>query len=242
MSKNNGFKIKVTKKEKPVLADETGKHKRNISRESLLWCLYQFGIHLFRMFGLNLLLTFCCCTVVLLPAAITGATRGMMMLLRGKGGLFWVEFKEEFRSHFGKKLFIWLMMMLLPVAVGFWASFLRLPSEAAETLIYVLMAVSLAVQTWFFTQLASLELSPGICLKNAVLMTILEIPTTLAILILYGAALAGVYFLYPYSIPVLISLLLAFIMIFVCQLCRKAFIRRKLYIEPTKEEAHDTAS
>ena len=96
------------------------KSNKKISRTGFAWCLYLAGSNLLRMVWLSVITSLCCVTVIFAPAAITGANRGLLILLRGRGGLFWEDFREDFLDRFWKKPGMWLIMMLLHIAIGRW--------------------------------------------------------------------------------------------------------------------------
>lgn len=223
----------VLESETPV--DEEMMGKRRVSREGFAWCLYLMGTHLFRMVGLSCLLSLCCATVILAPAAITGAMRGFLVLLRGRGGLFWADFREEFRDQFGKKLGLWLLMMLLPVAVGLWGHMLGLSPSAVKWIIGVGALLSLVLQSYFLVMTAALELPAETVLKNAVLLLLLEWRTTIVFLVLFAAMIAAAYLTFPFCVPLLCFLLIGCIMLLVCQQVRRVILRRGLYLPAEKE-------
>ncbi len=204
--------------------------EKRISRTGFAWCLYLVGTNLMKMVWLSVIVFLCSCTVVLAPAAITGANRSLLILLRGKGGLFWDDFREDFLDRFGKKLGYFLLMLLIPVAIGLWLYILGAGAKTARIVILVGLLVSAVVQSYFFPMLAAMKLSLGDCLKNAVLLMVLEWKTTLCFLVLYGAAGMGAFFLFPYSIPVLCFLLIGCMMLVVCQQVRRIILRRGLYL------------
>lgn len=223
----------VLESEAPV--DEEMMGKRRVSREGFAWCLYLMGTHLFRMVGLSCLVSMCCATVVLAPAAITGAMRGFLVLLRGRGGLFWADFREEFRDQFGKKLGLWLLLMLLPVAVGLWGYMLGISPSAVKWIVGVGMLLSLVLQSYFMVMTAALELPVETVLKNAVLLLFLEWRTTIVFLMLFAILIAAAYLTFPFCVPLLCFLLIGCIMLLVCQQVRRIILRRGLYLPQEKE-------
>lgn len=229
--------------EAPVSEELMG--KRQVSREGFAWCLYLMGTHLFRMVGLSCLLSLCCLTVVLAPAAVSGAMRGFLVLLRGRGGLFWAEFREEFRDQFGKKLGLWLLLMLLPVAVGLWGYMLGVSASAVKWIIGVGILLSLVLQSYFMVMAAALDLPMETVLKNAVLLLFLEWRTTIVFMVLFALVLTAAYLTFPFCIPLLCFLLIGCIMLLVCQQVRRVILRRGLYLPEEKaneEEVCDDAA
>lgn len=223
------------KKEVFPLANKknTEKRKKKISRTGFAWSLYLLGSNLLKMVWLSVVVTVCCCTVVLAPAAVTGGCRSLLMLLRGRGGLFWDDFKEDFTDRFLKKLGYWLMMVLIPVAVGLWMYILGAKAETVRWVILGLSLVSAVLQAYFFVMVACVDLSLDKCLKNGALLLFLEWKTTLVFLVCFGAAAASVYLLFPYSIPVLCFLGFSCMMLLVTQQVRRIILRRGICVEPT---------
>ena len=208
------------------------KRNKKISRTGFAWCLYLLGSNLLKMVWLSVVVTVCCCTVVLAPAAVTGGSRSLLMLLRGRGGLFWADFKEDFTDRFLKKLGYWLMMVLIPVAIGLWMYILGVAAETVRWAILVLSLFSAVLQAYFFVMVACVDLSLDKCLKNAALLLFLEWKTTLVFLVCFGAAAATVYLLFPYSIPVLCFLGFSCMMLLVTQQVRRVILRRGICQEP----------
>lgn len=201
------------------------KPDRPISKDGFLWCFYLGGNHLFRFFGLNLVTLLCCASVVLFPAGVSAACRACAMLLRGKSGLFWEEYREEFKANFGKKLGYWTMLLLVPVSLGLWTYILGFGEAVTEWVIYVGLAVSVLLQAYWFNLISLVDLPMGTNLKNAVLLMILEWKTTLVFALAFGGILAVMYFLYPYSLLALFFLLLSAMILCVSQQCRRIFTR-----------------
>lgn len=228
------------KKKKPqappdAIVSQQVLEKRKISREGFAWCLYLLGSNLLKLVWLSVVVFFCCVTVVLAPAALTGGFRALLVLLRGKGGLFWEDFREDFSDRLFKKLGMWLMMLLVPVAVGLWLYILGMDVSAVRWVILIGLLLSGVLQAYFFPMLAAMKLSLGDCLRNAFLLLILEWKTTLCFGLGLGLVAGGTYLLFPYSIPVLCFLLISCIMLLVCQQVRRIIIRRGLYL-PEKNQ------
>lgn len=203
---------------------------RPIPKDGFLWCFYLGGTHLFRFFGLNLITLLCCATIVLLPAGISAACRACAMLLRGKSGLFWEEYREEFRANVVSKFFTWLMMVLIPLGIGAWTHILGFPPSVTEGTIYILLFLSWILQAYWFNLVSLVDLPMGTQVKNAVLLMVLEWKTTLAFGLAFGVVLAAVYFLYPYSLLALFFLLFSAMILCVCQQCQRLFARRELLL------------
>ena len=206
------------------------KPDRPIPKDGFLWCYYLLGNHFFRFLCMNLITILCCASVVLAPAGISAACRACAMLLRGKSGLFWEEYREEFKANFLKKLLCWAMMLMIPVSIGLWAYILGFGAKVTEWLIYVLMAVSILLQVYWFNLISLVELPLGTNVKNAVLLLILEWKTTVVFGVVLAIVTAGMYLYYPYSIVVLFSALLSAMILFISQQCLRIFTRRGLLL------------
>lgn len=215
------------------------KNGKPISKDGFLWCFYLGGTHLFRFFGLNLVTLACCVSVVLLPAGVSAAFRACAMLLRGRSGLFWEEYRDEFKSCFLKKLACWLMMLLIPVGLGLWTHILGFGPAVTEGTICILLALSVIFQAYWFNLIVLLDLPMGTNVKNAFLLMVLEWKTTLAFGFAFAVILAAVYFLYPYSLLALFFLLLSAMILCVCQQCQRIFARRGLLLPKERNAACD---
>lgn len=220
-------------KKKKSIFDE--RNSKPVSRDGFAWCLYLMGTNILRNLWLSVILALGCVTVVFAPAVITGANRSILMLLRGRGGLFWEDFREDFTDRFFKKLGYWLMMMLVPVAIGLWLYILGVPAGTVTPVIFVGLLLSLVIQTYFFVMLSALEISLGDCLKNAFLLFFLEWKTSVLFGVGYALLIFVAYLTFPYSIPVLSFYLFSCIMILTCQQVRRIIIRRGLYATEEKK-------
>ena len=213
------------------------KKDRPIPKDGFLWCYYLLGNHLFRFFGFNLLALFCCATVILFPAGMSAACRACAMLLRGRSGLFWEEYRDEFKSNFLKKLGYWSMMILMPLGIGVWTNILGFSAAVTEGTICVLLFLSAILQAYWFNLIVLVDLPMSTNLKNAALLMILEWKTTLALGGLLALILVATYLFYPYSLAVLFFLLLSVMILCVCQQCQRIFARRGLLLSKEAEAA-----
>ena len=204
--------------------------ERPIPKDGFLWCYYLLGNHLFRFFGFNLLTLFCCATVVLFPAGMSAAFRACTMLLRGRSGLFWEEYRDEFKADFFKKLGCWIMMILIPLGLGMWTHILGFSPAVTERTICVLLFLSVIFQAYWFNLIVLVDLPVGTNVKNAFLLMILEWKTTFVFGLAFFLILVVTYLCYPYSLPVLFFLLLSVIILCVCQQCQRIFARRGLLL------------
>lgn len=203
-----------------------------VKRTGIYWYIFLLSNHFFRMLGLNLLTVACCATVVLAPAAVSAACKAVLMMVKGEGGLFWEDYRQEFREKLPQKLGYWVMMMLVPLSVALWCRMFGMPAEVAEWILYFGLLLSAVVQAYFFTMAAAVELPLATCMKNALLLTVLELPSTLLMLAVFAAVLVGMYLLYPYSIP-LLFIVFSGTILFICQTCRAVFLKRELMLPRT---------
>lgn len=203
-----------------------------IKRTGLFWYIFLLTNHFFRLLGLNLLTLACCATVVLAPAALSAACKSVLMMVKGEGGLFWEDYRQEFKERFPQKLGYWLMMQLVPLALSLWSHIFGAPGAVVEWILYIGLLFSAVVQSYFFTMVAAVELPLSVCLKNALLLTVLELPTTLSLLVVFVAVLVGMYLLYPYSL-ILLFILFSAMILFICQQCRAVFLKRELMLPRT---------
>ena len=218
------------------------KPDRPIPKDGFLWCYYLLGNHFFRFFGMNLITVLCCASVVLAPAGISAACRACAMLLRGKSGLFWEEYREEFKANFLKKLLCWAMMLMVPVGLGLWTYILGFGAKVTEWAIYILLAVSFLLQVYWFNLISLVDLPLGTNVKNAVLLLILEWKTTVVFGVVLATVTAGVYFLFPYSLVVLFSALLSAMILLISQQCQRIFTRRGLLLPREVKQDSDAAA
>ena len=190
----------------------------------------------FRLICLNLLTVLCCLPAVTIPAAASAACRSLNTLIMGNPCYFWQEYWKEFRQKFPQKLGAWLIAVLLPVSVGLWIRMLGGSGKVSEWAFTVFFALSAIVQCYFFPMTATVELPVTACVKNALLLTVLEWKNSLIMLLVMLALGFVVYNLYPYSIAAVTLILVSAALLFTCRRSIAAFEKNGLLIKNDKTE------
>lgn len=159
--------------------------------------------HFSRLVVLNLLFLLCCLPVVTIPAALAGMSRILMNLVREGTAFEWQDFFKEFKTDYLRRLLIWLPM---GVITGLLLLFPGIPGGAPLLLglgILVFIAL-LYVQSYWFPMMVLLDTSASACLKNAVILTLVEWKCNIKLLLPIGLMLALIMLL-PYTIMILLT-------------------------------------
>lgn len=220
-------KIRLKKTEQDAVA---------ISHEGVKWYFFLLFNHFFRLMGLNLLTIACLLSVVLFPTGMAAACRAVLVLTKGRGGLFWEEYRLEFKDRILKKFGAWALMMLIPVALALWTRIFGLDAHISEWILYIGFLLSCAVQAYFFVVTAAMDLPLSDCLINAFALAVLEWPTTLAIAAALILTAALGILLYPYSTMVLFLLFFGCFILFVCQRGLQILRKRDLLLPRSGED------
>lgn len=209
-----------------------------IRHQGVKWYFFLLFNHFPRFLGLNILTLGCCLSIVLFPAGMSAACRATLMLARGHGGLFWEEYKLEFKDRIIGKFAFWALMMLMPLALAIWARILGLDNHVGEWVLYIGLLLSFAAQAYFFVVAAAMDLPLGSCLTNALGLMVLEWPTTLAFIAALVLMVILGFLLYPYSVVFAVLLFFSCMILFVCQRCLHIFRKRELLLprSDSKEE------
>ncbi len=173
--------------------------------------------------------------LVFMPAVRTGCARAMMVIARQGNCFVWYEFKKEAFADFFKRLFATLCLVALPAVywyfVGKTGNALGFGSAVGLTvIIFVVFA-------YLFPMWAITDIPVGKCVKNAILLVMLEWKKSL--LIIVGSAVPSlICFLYlPYSFPIIVLVLYALTWLYEAMLVNTALVSRGIIPEAQDDEA-----
>ena len=170
---------------------------------------YQLRIYFWQFLFLNCLLILASLPVITFPAALSAANRVCIKIIRDRGALVWLEFRDEFKASFKKGLLMGLyfaMWMfadyyLLSLGVTNWENPFGVLFLAAGIVLFAVLAVWSA---YAFVLLASLELPAGQLLRNARALMFLGGRWTLAVFgVLLGVIGLSVLFFPVSAVPLL---------------------------------------
>ena len=144
------------------------------------------------LFLCNVYFIACSLPVVTMGAAFSGLYRAMLRLTRGEGSVT-KDFFAGFRSDFWRSTVVWLI--LLAVGLGVWADYyFVLAVQGGSALVSVLLCVIafwvLATRSYAFPLIAQFSNSVGRTLRNAMLLSVTNLPKTILM-----AAMSAVFWL-----------------------------------------------
>ena len=158
--------------------------------------------HWMRLILLNLLFCVCSIPVVTLPAAYGALIAVTMQWARRVPDVepFRVYF-AAWKPHFLAKTAVALLLCIAPASVAGYVYVFTANGAAFYALLFVFGLVSFLVQSYFFAQLAVLDIGVGSALKNAFLLLGVEWKCTLKLLATGGLLLVLSVVFTTYMIP-----------------------------------------
>ncbi len=135
---------------------------------------------------------------------------------------FWDSFKENFRQSFLAGLLIISLMAVLFMDYGALKVLTAngVVPEGFEAILYIMGAVVLVYAMWLFAYIARFENTMGMLFKNAVILTVANLPYSFLIFIL-GALAALIIWLVPPALLIMPAVAIWFASIFM----EKAFFK-----------------
>lgn len=165
---------------------------------------------------LNILLIFCSLPVFTAGAAFTAAHYVALKLCRNEEGYITKEFFKAFKMNFKQSTLIWLMLLGLGAvfAVDFYImrtnEDLGLP-QIVQILVMVAFILYIFLLTWVFPMQAKFINNIKRTLKNALAMSMIQLPKTILMILFYvlpwvllwfALRLFPVVLMYCFSIPI----------------------------------------
>lgn len=198
MGKIKNFVQKLTFGDRTRDADEVPK-----SGAGLFW--FVLRSNWIQLILLNLLFCVCALPLVTLPAAY-GALLAVVMKWARRAP--YVEpyrtFFGAWKPHFLAKTGIGLLLTVAPFSVAGYVYLFTKNASAFYALLLVCGLVSFLVQSYFFAQLAVLDIGVGSALKNALILLGLEWKCTLKLLVTGGLLLVLCVVFTTYMIPLIV--------------------------------------
>lgn len=151
---------------------------------------------------LNVLTLLCCLPIVTIGASLTAMNYMALKIVRNEECYITRGFFKSFRENFKQATIIWLIMLLIIVILA--ADFVIM-SGGSETgfgkvLWGLIMAVALllaATMLYVFPVLAKFENTIFRTIKNALMMSLIQFPKTLIMLVAYAAPLVLFFTVVP---------------------------------------------
>ncbi|HIW80836.1 MAG TPA: DUF624 domain-containing protein [Candidatus Acetatifactor stercoripullorum] len=184
--------------------------------------LMQFLNKMADLLWLNILTFICCIPIVTIGASLTAMHYMALKMVRNEECYITRGFFKSFKENFRQATLIWLLLLLLfAVLLGDFYIMRNSGMEFPQALQIVITAVGVLVlftATFVFPVLAKFENTIYRTLKNALIMSILQFPKTIAMLILgivvpialyiFVPAATPVVFLFGLSVPAFLSALM----------------------------------
>ncbi len=163
------------------------------------WFIDTWLYNFFRMIGINLLFLLCCMPVITIPAALCGLYAALQKHYRNLyADTMTTRFFREFTADFAKRTGLGLLTVLVPAVAAVllyaWLGPALGLVAAAFCLLFMLLVLS-----WFASQLAFLNLTPGQALRNALVLTVVESKKNFWLILLHAVELTALIFAAPVS-------------------------------------------
>lgn len=171
---------------------------------------------------LNLLTILCCIPIVTIGASLTAAHYVALKMHRNEEGYISKEFFKSFRQNLKQSTAIWLLVMLA-IAILAGDYFILTGSNADQVQYWMQIAITVVAIlaaftiTWVFPLQAKFENTVGRTMKNAMVLSILQLPKTILMLVLYAIPVVLFVFsmrslpivlLFGFSVPIYVSAML----------------------------------
>lgn len=172
--------------------------------------------------------------LLFMPAFRTACTRAMMVIARQGNCFVLYEFKKEVFAEFFKRLFATICILILPVAywcmVGVTGNIIGFGTALGLT------AIVFVIFAYLFPMWAITDIPVGKCVKNAILLTMLEWKKSL--LIVVGSLLPSIvcFLFIPFSVPLIVLVLYALTWLFEAMLVNTALIKHNIIPEADGDE------
>ena len=148
---------------------------------------------------LGILSMVCCLPIVTIGSSLTALSDVALKLARGEEGYITKDFFRSFKKNFKPATTIWMLMMALLIFFLMDIYIIRHSlvdfPDFMMIVIVVALAVVLLVMTYIFPMIARFENTLKGYLKNGIMMTLLNLPKAILMLVLYALpSVIGGYF------------------------------------------------
>lgn len=185
-----------------------GDYNRKHPRKGVFLLLEIFAQNFFHITGVNALFLICSIPIVTMPGAYAAMTRVNGFYVQEQACSHWTEFFRVFREEWKRSLPVGLVLLLAPFALALvcfelmtnmWnaAHYLLLTAALVST------AMLLMIRYYFFPLLTWTHLSVGEALRNAFLLSIVQLWPNLLMLAFHAVLFCAVVYYFPMSTPYL---------------------------------------
>lgn len=209
--------------------------------------LFDIDSPLFRTLGkladlmiLNLVFLICCLPIVTIGAALTGLNYVTLKMAEDEEGYIVKGFFKSFRQNFVQSTIIWIIMLVVGLVIGLDFYILKASSGTFITVIRAVLAITafiyLMVFTYLFAVLARFYNNIRNTFRNALLMSIADLPKTLIMMVIMAGAVILTFFnSQTLSYGMLVWILFGFALIAYCN----GFFLKKVFAKYTPKEEEE---
>lgn len=147
---------------------------------------------------LNLIMIVCCLPIITVGASFTAMHYVLLKMVRGEDGYLVRGFFKSFKSNFRQATILWLIMLVI---IGIYAGDLWIFNHAGLGFPKAFMAavaavavIGLLIAMYIFPILSRFDNTVLNTIKNAALMSFLNLPRTLLMVVVYALPFIIAYF------------------------------------------------
>ena len=154
---------------------------------------------------LNLITLICCIPVFTVGASLTALNYMSLKIVRGEECYIWKGYFKSFRQNFKQATLIWLIYLFAIIILA--GDFYVMQNSGLEfhvalkIVIAVIAFLLLFTGMFVFPVLAKFDNTIKMTMKNAFIMSVLQFPKTILMIILY-LVLPVVAILFPQTVPI----------------------------------------
>lgn len=185
-----------------------GDYNRRRPRKGVFLLLEIFVQEFFHIAGVNALFVICSLPIVTLPGAYAAMTRVNGYYVQEESCNQWKEFFRIFKEEWKRCLPIGLPLLLLPLALALVC--FELMTNMWNAVHYLLLTVCLVsaamlllIRYYFFPLLTWTHLSVREALRNAFLLSVVQLVPNLLMLAFHGVLFCVIVYFFPMSTPYL---------------------------------------
>ncbi len=160
----------------------------------------------FDLIKLNCLFLLACIPVITIPAALTGLSWVVSLMVRKKKYMLWKDFWKRFRSDFGQSLIFGFLSAIIYYLSGVSILYYMVVMQsswvglALMILFGLITAIPIVMSLYFFSLIATVNLSIAGIIKNGFVLSFLNLKKNSISLLLFAAAVALTVRFYPISL------------------------------------------
>lgn len=168
--------------------------------------LMQFLSKMADLLWLNIITLICCIPVFTIGPALTAMHYMSLKMVRNEECYITRGFLKSFKENFRQGTLIWLLLLLIAAVLGGDFYIMRNAdmkfSQVIQIIITAAGVLGLFTATFVFPVLAKFENTIVRTLKNALIMSILQFPKTIAMIVLGIVAPVALFIFVPPAAPV----------------------------------------